>query len=95
MGFVWAGPEESIEMVYKTWKVGYRPQKRDFEVEDFSFAVENPISIGSASSGGGEGKACFHEFTVSPGGHYKKTSLNIRHSGDSGASSAPCTWCPR
>src|SRR5262249_44115972 len=34
-----------------------------FEIKDFSFGVENPTTIGSAT-GGGAGKIKFNEFTI-------------------------------
>ena len=39
-----------------------------FEIKDFSFGVENPTTIGSATGGAGAGKVKFNEFTI------KKTS---------------------
>ncbi|HKA06474.1 MAG TPA: type VI secretion system tube protein Hcp [Gemmataceae bacterium] len=39
-----------------------------FEVQDFSFGVETPSTIGSATGGAGAGKIKFNEFTI------KKTS---------------------
>jgi|GEM_PF-5437782 len=39
-----------------------------FEIKDFSFGVENPTTIGSATGGAGAGKIKFNEFTI------KKTS---------------------
>jgi type VI secretion system secreted protein Hcp len=35
-----------------------------FEIKDWSFSVENPTTIGSATSGAGSGKAKFNEFTI-------------------------------
>jgi len=35
-----------------------------FELADWSFSVENPTTIGSATGGAGAGKASFSEFTV-------------------------------
>lgn len=70
--------------------------KDSFEISEFSFGVENTLSIGSATTGAGAGKATFKEFTVkklvdkaSPkllmtcgmGGHYKKVQLFLRKSG--------------
>jgi len=67
-----------------------------FEISEFSFGAENTLSIGSATTGAGAGKATFKEFTVkklvdvaSPkllmtlgmGGHYKKVQLFLRKSG--------------
>ncbi len=39
-----------------------------FEIKDFSFGVENPSTIGSATGGAGAGKVKLNEFTI------KKTS---------------------
>lgn len=70
--------------------------KGAFEISEFSFGCENTLSIGSATTGAGAGKATFKEFTVkklvdkgSPfllmtlgvGGHYDKVKLYIRKSG--------------
>jgi len=69
-----------------------------FEIKDFSFDVENPSTIGSATGGAGAGKAKFNEFNItkltdaaSPaffrncvaGAHYKKVTLAMRKSGGS------------
>ncbi len=35
-----------------------------FEIKDFTFSVENPTTIGSATSGAGGGKTKFNEFTI-------------------------------
>lgn len=35
-----------------------------FEIKDFSFGVENPTTIGSATGGAGAGKIKFNEFTI-------------------------------
>ena len=35
-----------------------------FEIQDFSFGVENPTTIGSATSGAGAGKVKFKAFTI-------------------------------
>ncbi|OAI49784.1 hypothetical protein AYO44_06190 [Planctomycetaceae bacterium SCGC AG-212-F19] len=74
----------------------YGGSKGAFEISEFSFGGENTLSIGSATTGAGAGKATFKEFTVkklvdksSPlllktlgsGGHYKKVYLWIRKSG--------------
>ena len=67
-----------------------------FEIKDFSFGVENPTTIGSATGGAGAGKVKFNEFTIkktsdraSPsffkncvaGAHYKKVVLIVRKAG--------------
>src|ERR1041385_2190139 len=38
--------------------------KGAFEIKDWSFGVENPTTIGSATGGAGSGKAKFNEFTI-------------------------------
>jgi type VI secretion system secreted protein Hcp len=70
--------------------------KGAFEIKDFSFGVENPTTIGSATGGAGAGKAKFNEFTIkktsdkaSPlffrscaaGTHYMKVTLYCRKAG--------------
>lgn len=70
--------------------------KDEFEIKDFSFGVENPTTIGSATGGAGAGKIKFNEFTItkttdkaSPlffknccaGAHYKKVTLTARKAG--------------
>ena len=66
-------------------------------VDSFSFGVENPTTIGSATGGAGAGKIKFNEFEInkkidnaSPvlfkqaasGAHYKKAVLTLRNAGD-------------
>ena len=70
--------------------------KGAFEIKDWSFGVENPTTIGSATGGAGAGKVKFNEFTIkktsdqaSPlffessaaGTHYKKATLFCRKAG--------------
>ena len=67
-----------------------------FEIKDFSFGVENPTTIGSATGGAGAGKIKFNEFTIkktsdsaSPlfflnaatGAHYDKVTIQMRKAG--------------
>src|SRR5258708_2833712 len=69
------------------------------EISEFGFGGENTLSIGSATSGAGAGKATFKEFTVkklvdtaSPsllvmlatGSHYVTVQLCLRKSGAAG-----------
>jgi type VI secretion system secreted protein Hcp len=69
-----------------------------FEIKDFSFDVENPTTIGSATGGAGAGKAKFGEFNItkltdaaSPaffmncvsGAHYESVCLAMRKAGTS------------
>ena len=73
-----------------------------FEIKDFSFGVENPTTIGSATGGAGAGKVKFNEFTIkktvdsaSPlffknlatGVHYKTVTLEMRKAGGNPESS--------
>ena len=37
---------------------------RAFEIKDFSFGIENPTTIGSATGGAGAGKIKFNEFLI-------------------------------
>src|SRR5436853_5410128 len=70
--------------------------KGEFEIKDFSFGVENPTTIGSATGGAGAGKIKFNEFQIkkttdkaSPlffknccvGAHYKTVTVAMRKSG--------------
>ena len=65
-----------------------------FAIRDFSFGVESPTTIGSATTGAGTGKIKFNEFTIrkvtdqsSPvffknccaGAHYKSVTVSMRH----------------
>lgn len=67
-----------------------------FEIKDWSFSVENPTTIGSATGGAGAGKVKFNEFTItktvdsaSPvffknlatGAHYNTVTLIMRKAG--------------
>src|SRR5262245_16038991 len=72
-----------------------------FEIKEFSFDVENPTTIGSATSGAGSGKIKFNEFNIKKptdsastlffkncalGAHYSKVVLSMRKSGGSAKS---------
>jgi type VI secretion system secreted protein Hcp len=67
-----------------------------FEIKDFSFGVENPTTIGSATAGAGGGKAKFNEFQITTtldsasaaffkscvaGAHYDTVILEMRKAG--------------
>ena len=67
-----------------------------FEIKDFSFGIENPTTIGSATGGAGSGKVKFNEFTVKKtsdgascaffqnccaGAHYSSVTIEMRKSG--------------
>jgi type VI secretion system secreted protein Hcp len=73
-----------------------------FEIKDFSFDVENPHTIGSATGGAGSGKIKFNEFTIKKstdkastiffkdcvfGIHYQNVVIALRKSGASSKSS--------
>lgn len=72
-----------------------------FEIDDFSFDIEQVLNIGSQSSGAGAGKVTFNPFQVtrktdraSPtlftmccaGQHFKQVSLYLRRAGGGGTS---------
>jgi type VI secretion system secreted protein Hcp len=72
-----------------------------FEIDDFSFDIEQVLNIGSQSSGAGAGKVTFNPFQItrksdraSPtlfamccaGTHFSKVSLYLRRAGGGGAS---------
>lgn len=67
-----------------------------FEIKDWSFGVENPTTIGSATGGAGAGKVSFHDIHItkttdsaSPtlflnsatGAHYKTVTIQMRKAG--------------
>jgi len=71
-------------------------KKKAFEITEFSFDIENPATIGSATGGAGGGKTKFNEFTIkkktdsaSPlffknccsGCHYKTAVISVRKAG--------------
>jgi type VI protein secretion system component Hcp len=71
-------------------------KKKAFEIKEFSFDIENPATVGSATGGAGGGKTKFNEFTIkkttdsaSPlffknacaGAHYKNAVIAVRKSG--------------
>ena len=66
-------------ITFENVSVGSVPEA--FEIKDFSFGVENPTTIGSATGGAGAGKIKFNEFTI------KKTStVSMRRTGREAAS---------
>jgi type VI secretion system secreted protein Hcp len=94
--FIWfKSPGVGAQPVGETLDSVY--SKNDaFEIKDFSFGVENPTTIGSATGGAGAGKIKFNEFTIkkttdnaSPvffkncctGSHYKEVIIAMRKSG--------------
>lgn len=83
-------PGETQDDTYK--------KNKAFEIISFELGAENTINIGSASSGGGAGKATFKEFTVTKktdaasvglfhglvtGKHYQDAVIELRRSGES------------
>jgi len=83
-------------------KDDYYSKKKAFEIKDFSFGVENPTTIGSATGGAGSGKIKFNEFTIkkttdnaSPvffkncctGSHYGTVTVEMRKAGGDASSS--------
>jgi type VI secretion system secreted protein Hcp len=69
-----------------------QPAHQAFEIKDFSFGVENPTTIGSATGGAGAGKVRFNEFTITTkvdqasvaffrncvaGAHYKTVVIDL------------------
>ena len=78
-------------ITFESVSAGSAPEA--FEIKDFSFGVENPTTIGSATGGAGAGKIKFNEFTIkktsdqsSPaffknccvGAHYKTVTVSLR-----------------
>ena len=75
-------------------------KEKAFEIKDFSFGIENPTTIGSATGGAGAGKIKFNEFTIkrttdkaSPvffknccvGAHYESVTIAMRKAGGDAA----------
>jgi type VI secretion system secreted protein Hcp len=94
--FIWfESPGVSVAPEGETEDKTYKP-KHAFEIKDFSFGVENPTTIGSATGGAGAGKIKFNEFVIkkttdkaSPiffknccvGAHYKSVTVAMRKAG--------------
>lgn len=94
--FIWfLKPGAGDEVVGETQDATYQPNKA-FEIKDFSFGVENPTTIGSATGGAGAGKIKFNEFVIkkttdkaSPaffkncctGSHYPTVIIEMRKAG--------------
>jgi type VI protein secretion system component Hcp len=92
--FIWFNPASTNVAQFS----GENTSKPAFEIKDFSFGVENPTTIGSATGGAGAGKVKFNEFTIktttdsaSPafftngavGAHYKTVTIEVRKAGGS------------
>src|SRR5438105_10233323 len=92
--FIWF--EKSVRGVDVPGDGSHTAHPSGFEIKDFSFGVENPTTIGSATGGAGAGKVKFNEFTIhknvdsaSPaffrnccaGAHYDKVTVAMRKAG--------------
>jgi type VI protein secretion system component Hcp len=75
---------------------GHQPANPAFEIKDWSFGVENPTTIGSATGGAGAGKIKFNEFQIKKttdsalpvffknccaGAHYDTVFIEMRKAG--------------
>jgi type VI protein secretion system component Hcp len=93
--FIWFEPPPATQVQGET-KDAFYGKKNAFEIKDFSFGVENPSTIGSATGGAGAGKIKFNEFTIkettdnaSPaffrnvveGAQYKSVTIEMRKAG--------------
>jgi len=97
--FIWfENPGKGVKIEGETKDDTYKSPYKAFEIKDFSFGVENPTTIGSATGGAGAGKIKFNEFTIkklsdkaSPGffkncctgSHYEYVTISMRKSGGS------------
>src|SRR5687767_1621371 len=94
--FIWFVPASSALPIEGETTDEFFKAKKAFEIKDFSFGVENPTTIGSATGGAGAGKIKFNEFQIkkitdkaSPlffknccvGAHYKEVVIAMRKSG--------------
>ena len=59
-------PDDKLELSDEQLNqvTGGTGEKPAFEIKDFSFGVENPTTIGSATGGAGAGKIKFNEFEI-------------------------------
>src|SRR5579863_3045221 len=57
-------PNANLDLSDRKRPVYSYPKSPAFEIEDFSFDIEQVLNIGSGSSGGGEGKITFDPFHV-------------------------------
>ena len=63
--FIWfESPGVMLEVTGETKDDANLDNSPAFEIKDFSFGVENPTTIGSATGGAGAGKIKFNEFTI-------------------------------
>ena len=96
--YIYFIPADGVGMLTPTGETQdkYFSAKGAFEIKEFSFDIENPHSLGSATGGGGSGKVKFNEFTIkkptdvascyffkncAAGAHYKEVVLAIRKAG--------------
>jgi hypothetical protein len=102
--FIWFNPMGSMETFGKVGGGGgyYNPNiSKAFDIKEWSFDVENPTTIGSATSGAGGGKAEFAEFSLTEGRHALPTEtvsfvygkLGVRYFPQKKPSA--CLWCPQ
>ena len=93
-----AGTINPLDQMWKEPKLGFKAacdEKGLFEIEDFSFDIEQTLNIGSQSTGAGAGKVTFNPFSItrkidrfSPllfqascsGTPYQKVALGLRKS---------------
>jgi Type VI secretion system effector, Hcp/PEP-CTERM motif len=57
-------PDSGLSLADPTVPVYFYPPNPAFEIEDFSFDIEQVLSIGSSSSGAGAGKVTFNPFQI-------------------------------
>jgi type VI secretion system secreted protein Hcp len=97
-----APPANTTKFAYHLDFVGTSAdQNMSFEIKDWSFGVENPTTIGSATGGAGAGKIQFNELTIkktvdsftpllfkncATGSHYKTVTLDLRKVNSTNAS---------
>jgi type VI secretion system secreted protein Hcp len=91
-----AGQEYQLTFESQPGMAVIHPAGQAVNVASFSWAAENPTTIGSATGGAGTGKVKFNQFTIqktvdsaSPklfenmaaGAHYKRAILSVRQAG--------------
>jgi len=94
--FIYFISHETDTQVWGETTDDYFSKKGGFEIKDFSFGVEHPSTLGSATGGGASGKTKFNEFTIKKtvdeasclffknccaGVHYKHAVVCIRKAG--------------
>src|SRR5687767_10250389 len=98
--FIWFVPASSALPIEGETTDEFFKAKKAFEIKDFSFGVENPTTIGSATGGAGAGKIKFNEFTIkktsdkasaaffkncATGSHYQTVIIALRNAGGDGS----------